>query len=102
MSDGPAMSGDCPSVYLYGSKDLADLPKEGTITFKFKRTELAMRDREDRPVSVVLSLKEIVDASEEMEDSEDETEEEDEDEMDSGEALDRKAKKVLDDEEIED
>ena len=101
MSEGPSMSSECcPTVFLNGPKDLADLPKEGTITFKFKRTELSMRDREDKPVSVTLSLKEITDVSDEAE--EDEEEMEDEDEMDAGEALDRKVKKALDDEEIED
>lgn len=104
MKDGPMMlassSDCCPTVYLNGPKDLADLPKEGTITFKYKRSELSMRDRDNKPVSVTLSLKEILDASEEMEDAE-EMEDEGEDE-DSGEALDRKVKKALDDEEIED
>ncbi|NBW10619.1 MAG: hypothetical protein EBR82_21600 [Caulobacteraceae bacterium] len=104
MSDNPMISAFpsdcCPTVYLNGSKDLADLPKEGTITFKYKRSELSMRDRDNKPVSVTLSLKEIVDAIEDTEnDEEDMTDEED---MDSGDALDKKMKSALNDEEIDD
>lgn len=92
-------SDSCPTVYLYGSDALADLPKEGTITFKYKRTELSLRDHSDRPVTTTLSLKEIVDASAEKED-EDESEEESDD---SGVSLDKKLKAAIgEDEEIED
>jgi hypothetical protein len=93
----------CPQVYLSGDKELADLPKEGTITFKFCRKELTMRDGDDKPVRVTLKLEAILDAVEEAsEDPEDDYEAED---MDAGEALDRKFKKAVgqeDDEEIED
>jgi hypothetical protein len=99
----PTLGGDsCPTVYLYGSDVLADLPKEGTITFKFKRTELSLRDHSDRPVTCVLSLKEIVDATEGSDDSEEES---DDSPDDSGESLDKKLKAAIGsaaDEEIED
>lgn len=100
MPCGP--QGDsCPTVYLYGSDALADLPKEGTITFKYKRTELSLRDHDDRPVTCVLSLKEIVDATEESE-GEDDDDMEDSDE-ESGDSLDKKLKAAIGaDEEIED
>lgn len=92
----------CPTVYLKGPKELADLPKEGTITFEYKREELSLRDREDRPVNVVLKLKQIVDAKEEIEDSEEEDDKAEEPD-DSGEALDAKMRAALgEDEEIED
>lgn len=100
----PSSSDDsCPQVYLSGDKELADLPKEGTITFKFCRKELTMRDGDDKPVRVTLKLEAILDAvEEESESSDEEYEAED---MDAGEALDRKFKKAVrqeDDEEIED
>jgi hypothetical protein len=99
----PANPGDnCPTVYLYGSDALADLPKEGTITFKYKRTELSLRDHSDRPVTCMLSLKEIVDATEESDDSEEES---DDSSDDSGDSLDKKLKAAIGDsadEEIED
>jgi hypothetical protein len=92
----------CPQVYLSGDKELADLPKEGTITFKFCRKELTMRDGDDKPVRVTLRLEAILDAVEEAGDSDDESYEDDAD-MDAGEALDRKFKKAVDsDDEIED
>lgn len=104
-ADMPTIGGDCcPSVYLNGPKDLADLPKEGYVTFKYKRVEMAVRDREERPVSVTLSLKEIVEATEEEEELEgtEAESEDDESEMDAGEILDRRMKKAISEEEIED
>lgn len=101
----PAMASDecCPTVYLSGGKELADLPDEGTITFKFSRKELTMRDGDDKPIRMTLSLEAILDAVAETEDAE---EEDDDLEMDAGEALDRKFKKAVgssdEDEEIED
>lgn len=100
----PSPSDDsCPQVYLSGDKGLADLPKEGTITFKFSRKELTMRDGDDKPVRVTLKLEAILDAVEEASEGSDEDYEDDA-EMDAGEALDRKFKKAVrsDDEEIED
>lgn len=98
----PASPGDsCPSVYLYGSKDLAELPKEGRITFEFKREELSVRDGESKPVRAVLKLKAILDFDEADEEEEPEEDEDDLD-MDSGEALDRKVRAALPEEEIED
>lgn len=96
----PSMSGDsCPSVYLRGGKELADLPKEGTITFRFKRSELSMRDGEKKPVTLVLSLKSIEDAED---GGEIEEESEGVDDEDPGEALDKKFSQAINDEEIED
>ena len=93
-------SSECPHVYLNGPKELADLPKEGLVTFEFKRSELTLTDGEEQPVRLVLKLKSIVDAQQGVEEDE---EEEDSMEDDSGDALDKRFKKAAgEDEEVED
>jgi hypothetical protein len=95
-------SESCPRAYLTGPKELAELPKGGTVTFRFKREELSLRDGQKAPVSVVLKLEAIVDASAEEAEMEDDAEDDSED---AGESLDRKMKRAVgqaDDEEIED
>jgi hypothetical protein len=76
-----------PRAYLSGPKSLASLPEEGTITFKFKRKEVSVRDGE-RPVSLTLELREIVGVSEQEVESKEES---------SADALDR-LRDELDDE----
>lgn len=91
----------CPSVYLEGGKELADLPKEGSVTFQYVRTELTVTDSRTgkKTVRVVLSLKEIEEYSEktDTEDSEDEDVEESDD---SADVIDKHFKES--DDEIED
>src|SRR6185437_2488537 len=56
-----------PSVYIEGVDGLSDLPEQGTITFRFKRTSKTDRvDRDgDKSTSVSLDLLEVVDATKE-------------------------------------
>lgn len=58
------MSGyeDIPRAYISGPKGLSEIPEEGTITFKFRRKEVSVRDG-DRPVSLTLELLAVVGSS---------------------------------------
>ena len=85
------MSGDkCPCVCLNGSAELADLPDEGLITFKFKRTSATVL--EDGKMEVNLKLCSIEDASEEASGEEDD---------DTGTALDKLIAQASSDDEVE-
>lgn len=81
----PSMEGCCPIVYLSGPKTLAELPEEGTITFKFERKSVTISD-DKTPVRVELKLLSIEDA---VEGEIDEEEDAAESEMDSGDVLDK-------------
>ena len=96
---GSCNSHECPYVYLNGPKELADLPKEGLVTFEFKRSELTLTDGEDQPVRLVLKLKAIVDAEQGAEESDDVEDEDVDDE--SGDALDKKFRKASSEDEVE-
>lgn len=84
--DFPSMLGDCcTTVHLSGPKELADLPEEGTITFKFERRSITISDG-SKPVQLDLKLLSVEDACEaEIDEEEDAAE----DEMDSGAAIDK-------------
>lgn len=75
----------CPCVYLSGPKELAELPEEGTITFKFKRKTVTIAGSKD-PVRVELDLISIENATEGEIDAEEDAAE---DEMESGDVLDK-------------
>lgn len=81
-----------PSVYLSAGKELLDLPEEGTITFKFDRKSLTVRDDSVELYLKLLSIENVTDES--VEDPE-ET-----DELDGAKALD-KLKAAMDDGEDE-
>jgi hypothetical protein len=91
---------ECPRAYIDGPRDLADLPKKGTITFEFERDEMTVRDGASRPVSMSLKLKAIVAAEGESKD--DESDEDEDYDSDAGESLDRKFKRAVEPEEIDD
>jgi len=87
-------------VYLSGPKGLAEIPEEGTITFKFERRSLTLAtgENEGDPVRVELKLLSIESAKEE--DVSDAKPAESAKEEDAGSALDKLVEVLRD--EIED
>ena len=73
----------CPTVYLEGGKELLDLPEEGTITFKFDRKSLTVKED---GVEIRLKLLSIEDAKEE---AVEDTEEDENGELDGATAIDK-------------
>lgn len=80
----------CPTVYLSGDKELAAIPAEGTITFKFERSSVTLADGKT-PVRMELKLLSIEAAKEEdVSDAEpDEDGDDESDEKDTGAAIDK-------------
>lgn len=73
-------------VYLSGPKDLAAIPEEGTITFKFERCSVTLSDDKD-PVRMELKLLSVESAkAEDVSDAEDS---EEAGEEDTGIAIDK-------------
>ncbi len=93
----PQMGGECcPTVRLSGPKELAELPEEGTITFKFERKSITIGDGKN-PVQLTLKLFSVESSTEEEVDEE---EDKDEGEVDAGSAIDKLM--ASSDEEVED
>jgi len=82
----PSSSEHFPSVYLSG-EEFADLPKEGTMTVRFKRRSLNTSEQEEKThVDVSVDLVEIVSIEGESEEPQEES---------TGDVLDRLRKELL-------
>lgn len=79
----------CPTVYLSGGKELAVIPAEGTVTFKFERCSVTLSDG-DTPVRMELKLLSIEAAKEEdVSDAEPDDDDDEVEEKDTGAAIDK-------------